>query len=283
MGRIEFSFAILLCVLLAGCRDSEEVALTKSIRALEQDIDRFGSTMETEVINPLIPSKHLTDRINAMSDEGTRQKLRERLADYVYSIDLSKVPLDKYDRRGWFKGYVRDFTDSGMFSEYTPSFSETWRLRFRYLEWLRRQVEKVCAKRPYPDGFAVRITPSGRFSCWSERGKSKGRLDYLQWLDTYNRNAKSFELTVSWWEGMLIRTERAYTDPTELDEVTARFEKLVGRKLRTMKQCEDDLNADKRYFYPIYVATPEGIKEAWSTAEAENMTKVMSQDEERHR
>ena len=93
------------------------------------------------------------------------------------------------------------------------------------------------------------------------------------WLDTYNGRAKSFELTVSWWEGKLLRTERAYTNPTELDEVTAQFEKLVGRKLRTIKQCEDDLYADKRYFYPIYVATPEGIKEAWSEAEAENMMK----------
>ena len=31
MGRIEFSFAILLCVSLAGCRDSEEVALAKAV------------------------------------------------------------------------------------------------------------------------------------------------------------------------------------------------------------------------------------------------------------
>ena len=273
MGRIEFSFAILLCVSLAGCRDSEEVALAKAVRTLEQDIDRFGSTMETEVINPLVPSKQLTDRINEMPDEATRQKLRERLADYVYAIELSKLPLDKYDRRGWFKGYVRDFTDSGMFSGREPPFSETWRLRFRYLEWLRREVEIVRVKRPYPDGLAVRIASDGRFFLWSERGKSKVRWDYRVWLDTYNRSAKSFELTVSWWEGKLLRTEHAYTDPVELDEVTARFEKFVGRKLRTLKQCQDDLYADRRYIYPIYVATPEGIKEAWSEAEAENMMK----------
>ena len=274
MVRIKFSFAILLCALLAGCRDSKEVALEKAVRVLEQDIDRFGATVETEVINPHIPNEQLTDRINALPDVGIRQRLRERLADYVYSIDLSKVPVDKYDRRGWIRGYVRHFTDSGMYAKCACSFAETWRLRFRYLEWLRRQVEMVREKRPYPDGFAVRVAPSGKFSWWSERGKSKNRLDYLQWLDTYNGRAKSYEQTIGWWEGKLIRTERAYTDPNELDEVTARFEKLVGRKLKTMKQCEDDLNADKRYFYPIYVATPEGIKEAWSTAEAENMTKV---------
>ena len=278
MGRIEFFFAILLCVLLAGCRDSEEVAFTKAVKALEQDIDHFGKTMEAEVINPLVPSKQLTDRINAMPDEGTQQKLRERLADYVYSIDLSKVPLDKYDRRGWFKGYVRDFTNSGMFSGRALAFSETWRLRFRYLEWLRRQVEKVCAKRPYPDGFAVRIASDGQFFLWSERGKSKVRWDYRMWLDTYNGRAKSFELTVSWWEGKLLRTERAYTNPTELDEVTAQFEKLVGRKLRTLKQCEDDLYADRRYIYPIYVATPEGIKEVWSKVASENMMKGKPQE-----
>ena len=273
MGRIKFSFAILLCVLFAGCRDSEEVALTKAVKALEQDIDHFGKTMETEVINPGIPNAELTDRVNAVPDEGMRQKLRERLADYVYSIDLSKVPLDKYGRRGWFEKYVRDFTDSGMFSGREPPFSVTWRLRFRYLEWHRRQVENVCAKRPYPDGVSVRITPSGRFSWRSERGKSKVRQDYLMWLDRYNGRAKSFERTVGWWEMKLVATERAYTDPNELDEVTARFERLVGRKLRTLKQCEDDLYANKRYFYPYYVAMPEGIKEAWSKAEAENMMK----------
>ena len=283
MWRIKNILTFLLCVTLLGCRDSKEIALEKAIKNLEQDIDHFGKTMENEVINPGIPNAELTERINAMPDERTRQKLRERLAEYVYSIELLKVPLDKYDRRGWFKGYVRDFTNSGMFSKCALTFSETWRLRFRYLEWLRRQVENVCAKRPYPDGVFVRMTPSGQFSWRSERGKSKVELDYCMWLDTYNRDAMSFEQTVSWWEGKLLRTERAYTDPTELDEVTAQFEKLVGRKLRTMKQCEDDLNADKRYFYPIYVATPEGIKEAWSTAEADNMTKVTSPDGERRR
>ena len=70
-----------------------------------------------------------------------------------------------------------------------------------------------------------------------------------------------------------VRTERAYTDQSELDDVTARFEKLVGRKLRSLKQCQNDLYADRRYIYPIYVATPEGVKEAWSEAEAENMKK----------
>ena len=77
---------------------------------------------------------------------------------------------------------------------------------------------------------------------------------------------------------MLLRTERAYTDPNELDDVTARFEKLVGRKLRSLKQCQDDLYADRRYIYPIYVATPEGIKDAWSTGEAENMMKGKPQE-----
>lgn len=278
MVRIKFSFAILLCALLAGCRDSDEVALERAIRVLEQDIDRFGATMETEVIVPGIPNKQLTDRINALPDEGARRRLRERLADYVYSIDLSKVPVDKYDRGLAFENYVRRFTDRGMYTGRASTFSETWRLRFRYLEWLRRQVENVCAKRPYPDGFAVRVAPSGQFSWRSERGKSKDRLDYLRWLDTYNGRAKSYELTIGWWEGKLIRTERAYTDPNELDEVTSRFEKLVGRKLRTLKQCEDDLYADRRCFYPIYVATPEGIKEAWSTAEEENMKKGTPQE-----
>ena len=273
MGRIKNVLTFLLCVTLLGCRDSKEVALEKAIKDLEQDIDRFGSTMETEVINPLIPSKLLTDRINAMADEGTRQKLRERLADYVYSIDLSKVPRDKYSRGVAFKIYVRHFTDRGMFSERALTFSETWRLRFRYLEWLRRQVESVCAKRPYPDGVSMRKTTDGQFSWWSERGKWKVKWDYRCWLDTYNGYAKSFELTVGWWEGKLLRTERAYTDQSELDDVTARFEKLVGRKLRSLKQCQNDLYADRRYIYPIYVATPEGVKEAWSEAEAENMKK----------
>ena len=123
-------------------------------------------------------------------------------------------------------------------------------------------------------GLRYGLILTADFFLRSERGKSKVRWDYRVWLDTYNRSAKSFELTVSWWEGKLLRTEHAYTDPVELDEVTARFEKFVGRKLRTLKQCQDDLHADRRYIYPIYVATPEGIKEAWSEAEAENMMKV---------
>ena len=277
MARIKFSFPILLCALLAGCRDSKEVALEKAVRALEQDIDRFGATMETEVIVPGIPNKQLTDRINALPDEGIQQRLRERLADYVYSIDLLKIPADKYARDVAFENYVRRFTDSGMYAKRACSFAETWRLRFRYFGWLQREIERIREKRKYPDGVSRRVTSgTGHWKCSRENWPKV--LDFEYWLGLYNDLASSYEQTVGWWEMKLVSTERAYINPVELDNVAARFEKLVGRKLRSLKQCQDDLYADRRYIYPIYVATPEGIKDAWSTGEAENMMKGKPQE-----
>lgn len=270
---------IFYCLIIAlsfvvGCRDPKDGDLEKAIKDLEQDIDHFGKTMETDIVNPGIPSKGLTERINAIPDETAQKKLRERLADYVYSIDLTKVPRDKYSRRGEFKGFVRDFTDSGMFSKRALSFLEIWDLRFRYLGWHRRELEKIRAKRPYPDGVSRWISPSGRIDWKFERSKHKEVLDYQLWLDSYDSLAKLFEQTLGWWETKLLETERVYVNASELAEVTARFENFVGRKVRTLRQCDDDFYADRRCLYPHYVAMPGGIKEAWSKVEAENMTKA---------
>ena len=127
----------------------------------------------------------------------------------------------------------------------------------------------MATKRPYPKG--VFATKDNRLA--KVHGYNKALEEYKRWLRRYNGFSHVYELRLFEFES-LFQHVKVNMAPETVKRIADEIERFLGRKVRTKEQCDSDFYGKRRVELPEYVPTPEGIKEAWSTAEAENMTKV---------
>ena len=257
--------ALGLFAILAGCQDE----CAKEFHAIEVELSSFQQRM-LEDENILVRARALSTRIQGVADSTLRSCLYAKWADAIYSFDLVHMPVDDSSRFEWVRKFVFDFATTNH--EDCPwSFSMEWESRFRYLVWLRRQIELLRLPNAYPDGIRMTWTLGGQ-GHWRVSRENRPKLrEYLCRLGRYQSCADSYESMLTWWERNLVERDATGQGASseEVERLKNRLANFLGRKLRTKDECNSDFDEDCHREFPYLVPTPNGLVECWIQAEIE--------------
>lgn len=250
---------------LAGCQDEE----ARNLHEIEASIASFQQKM-LEDENILVRARALTIRIQEVADANLRNRLSAKWSDAIYSFDLVRMPMDSSSRSDWVRKFVFDFATTNH--ETVPwSFAREWESRFRYLAWLRRQIEQLRPPRDYPNGIRMTWTLGGQ-AHWQVSRENRPRLrEYLCRLDRYQSCSENYESMLTWWERDLVGRESVGRG--EAGEVAGRLKRrlatFLGRELRAKDACNSDLDENRHCEFPYLVPTPGGLVACWTQADVE--------------
>lgn len=254
-----------LFAILAGCQDE----CAKESHAIEVELSSFQQRM-LEDENILVRARALSTRIQGVADSTLRSSLYAKWSDGIYSFDLVRMPVDDSSRFEWVRKFVFDFATTNH--EDCPwSFSMEWESRFRYLVWLRRQIELLRLPNAYPDGIQMTWTLGGQ-GHWRVSRENRPKLrEYLCRLGRYQSCADSYESMLTWWERDLVGRDATGQGASSegVERLKHRLANFLGRKLRTKDECNSDFDEDRHRDYPYLVPTPNGLIKCWTQAEVE--------------
>lgn len=254
-----------LWTLLTGCHDEKD----KEIQGIEDSLASFQQKM-LEDENILVRARALTTQIQKVTDLSLRRLLYAKWSDAIDSFDLARMPVDDSSRFEWARKFVFDFATTNH--ENAPwSFAREWESRFRYLAWLRRQIEQLRLPNGYPDGIRMTWTLEG-LAHWTVAREDRPKLkEYLCRLGRYQSCAESYESMRTWWERDLVGRESPGQGEAseEVDRLKQRLANFLGRKLRTKDACNSDFDENRHHEFPYLVPTPNGLIECWTHAEVE--------------
>lgn len=255
--------ALGLLISATGCRNET----AREFRKLEADISSFHAEIQKQE-NILAWAKALSKRIREIGDLGLRRRLYDDWADAIYSTDLNRIPEDGSSRFGWALKFAYDFTSDADYGEWPRSFTEEWELRFRYLEWLRRQITTLRPSQAYPKD--VRMVWGLNGGCrWDVRRESYPKLNEFKCrLGRYEDCAETFASKIDWWERSLDDNDRD-APKHDVATVKTRLTAILGRAVRSKTACHADFVEKRRRDDPYLVPTPNGLIACWSKAEIE--------------
>lgn len=253
-----------LLVSATGCQNET----VKKFDRLGTDISSFHTEIGKQE-NILVWAKALAKRIHGLEDSRLRRNLYADWADAIYSTDLNGMPVDGSSRFGWALKFAYDFTSDADYGEWPRSFSEKWELRFRYLEWLRRQIVLLRPSCTYPKGVRMVWGPNG--GChWDVRREDYPKLnEFRSRLGRYEDCAGTFASKIDWWERSLDEGTDSEAAKTDVTAVKARLTAFLGRKVRSKMECHADFVEKRRRDDPHFVPTPNGLIACWTQAEVE--------------
>ena len=255
--------------LLAGCRDEKDNLVHDVSRKLSADFDRHFAMMTNANTEGHAFADGVMQELLSVSDPALRKRLLSRWRQSTLKFDYHSLPFteDNDPRRGRCMSMMDDLFTK-VFPRAAASEEEKWRIKLEYLGWLRARAIAVATKRPYPKG--VFATKDNRLA--KVHGYNKALEEYKRWLRRYNGFSHVYELRLFEFES-LFQHVKVNMAPETVKRIADEIERFLGRKVRTKEQCDSDFYGKRRVELPEYVPTPEGIKEAWSKAEAENMEK----------
>lgn len=270
---IAFLGIVLIQFLLAGCwrepmeneRPNDEVQ--RQCAKIEKGILRHRAAMRRGSGNPIGCGDELVKEIKRLTDRDLKRKYIEQWADDVYSFDLDALHYDATGHGLSVWKQIKKFTETVMW-QWAESYDEGWNAYLRYFSWCREQLGKMKNKRPYPKGAKPVWTRSGDVHWEIEDGSRKDYLEFAWWLENYNNFTAEYENTLTTKEAKFSSACELMSQ-SEAITVRNKFEQFLGRKVRTTEQWRNDWRAQRRYEFPAYVATPEGIRECWTKAEEE--------------
>lgn len=250
--------------LLAGCRGESRRELCR----IEADIASFQAKM-MEAENIYACSEPLSARIRKVADPKLRRKLFSDWGEVIYSFDLARIPLDASPRFGWLLNHAFNFAVSSDYGEWPRAPQEKWDSRFRHLAWLKRQIRLLAPARRLPDGIRMVWGPGGD-SRWDVRRKDYPQLRRYQCqMARYSKCVGEFDSAVEWCERMLDTDDYDFETKAEMDAARKNLSALLGRRLRTRKECDADTAEGRQRDFPHLVPTPDGLVKCWTHAEVE--------------
>lgn len=255
--------------LLAGCRDEKDNSVYDVSSKLSADFGRHFAMMTNANTEGHAFADRIMGELLSVPDLGSRKQLFGRWRQTALKFDYHALPFteDNDPRRGRCASMMDDLFTK-VFPRAAESEEEKWHIKLEYLGWLRARAMAVATKRPYPKG--VFATKDNRLA--KVRGYRNALMEYDRWLRRYNGFSHVYELRLFEFES-LFQHVKVNMAPETVKRIADEIERFLGRKVRTKEQCDSDFYGKRRVELPEYVPTPEGIKEAWSKAEAENMEK----------
>ena len=264
MKCLAYAFLTALLSFTFGCREAD-----RELNAVRRDIARFPDLLLTTTNHPIAEMESMTARICALPTREQKDECFEKWADTLFGFDLTRIPVEDSERFFRCVHLMGDFAIGQMYG-YRPSpFTEEYELRFRHLEWLRRQIRLVDPPRAYPKDVQMIWDLSGR-AHWDVRRKDYPKLElYRKLLARYSSCVSDFNASVTWCEVTLCGDKTFNETREERAAVKARLAALLGRRLRTKEEVYADTKEKRYRDYPYLVPTPDGLVECWTRAEAE--------------
>lgn len=264
MKCLTYALMVSLWALMSGCRESN-----RELDGIRRDIARFPDLLLTTQNHPVTEVEVLTARICALPTREQKEECFEKWADTLFAFDLTRIPVEDSERFFRCVHLMGDFAISKMYGHRPSPFVERYELRFRHLEWLRRQIRLVAPPRTYPTGVQMIWDLSGR-AHWDVRRKDYPTLKhYRKLLARYADCVSDFDASVIWCEVTLDGDDTFNETREERAAVKAKLAALLGRKLRTKEEVYADSNEKRNRDYPYLVPTPNGLVECWTQAEVE--------------
>lgn len=257
--------ALGLFAILTGCQSES----AKELHEIEVELSAFQQRM-LEDENILVHARALATRIQGVADPTLRRSLYTKWSDAIYSFDLVRMPVDDSTRFEWVRKFVFDFATTNHEDCPWP-FSMEWKSRFRYLVWLRRQIELLRLPNAYPDGIQMTWTLGGQ-GHWRVSRENRSKLrEYRCRLGRYQSCADSYESMLTWWERNLVGRDATGQGASseEVERLKHRLANFLGRKLRTKDECNSDFDENRHREFSYLVPTPNGLIECWTQAEVE--------------
>ena len=264
MKCLAYAFLTALLSFTFGCREAD-----RELNAVRRDIARFPDLLLTTTNHPIAEMESMTARICALPTREQKDECFEKWADTLFGFDLTRIPVEDSERFFRCVHLMGDFAIGQMYG-YRPSpFTEEYELRFRHLEWLRRQIRLVDPPRAYPKDVQMIWDLSGR-AHWDVRRKDYPKLElYRKLLARYSSCVSDFNASVTWCEVTLCGDKTFNETREERAAVKARLAALLGRRLRTKEEVYADTKEKRQRDYPYLVPTPDGLVESWTQAEVE--------------
>lgn len=264
MKCLTYALMVSLWALMSGCRESN-----RELDGIRRDIARFPDLLLTTQNHPVTEVEALTARICALPTREQKEECFEKWADTLFAFDSTRIPVEDSERFFRCVHLMGDFAISKMYGHRPSPFVERYELRFRHLEWLRRQIRLVAPPRTYPTGVQMIWDLSGR-AHWDVRRKDYPTLKhYRKLLARYADCVSDFDASVIWCEVTLDGDDTFNETREERAAVKAKLAALLGRKLRTKEEVYADSREKRNRDYPYLVPTPNGLVECWTQAEVE--------------
>ena len=176
MKCLTYALMVSLWALMSGCRESN-----RELDGIRRDIARFPDLLLTTQKHPITEVEALTERICALPTREQKEECFEKWADTLFAFDLTRIPVEDSERFFRCVHLMGDFAISKMYGHRPSPFVERYELRFRHLEWLRRQIRLVAPPRTYPTGVQMIWDLSGR-AHWDVRRKDYPTLKHYRKL-----------------------------------------------------------------------------------------------------
>jgi len=259
-------FAVFACLFGAGCRKEEQTDNEKWLDIARQDFRRYGELLTRGGGNPNAFAHETAAKLQAMPDGRLRSACFKEWADVVLQFDFTKTPIDDglaQAGRSW--SAVRDLFENTLRYQ-TRTFEERWELQLRYLEWCRLQIRELEKLPTCPKGVRRVWLVNGQGHWEVEKASRDDFAEYVAKLERYNSFAEEYE-------SHLLNREAKFGKYCEgesgevVARISARFEKFLGRKIRSESEWKSDFAEKRRREFPTLVPTPDGLVKCWDNGE----------------
>lgn len=207
----------LLVLFVTGCSVEDKNA-KESVSAR---IDACVDGLRTNGVAFVRELESLSREVENSGDADSRKALHDRIGERLLSADI-KEP--SYRQQSEYAACVMRFGYHEGMGHRNETLIGAWETRLRVLNWLRGELKRLAPAVPIDLSKADRAT----------------QLTYRRWRACYNSMASEYEKTVRWMEQALLPPTLEGLSEADQKILISRVEAFLGRKIRTVRECERD-------------------------------------------
>lgn len=227
MSLLRVYVRTVLVVLVTGCS-----AENKSVKeSLSARIDACVDGLQTNGVAFVRTLESLSQEVENCGDESSRKALHDKIEARLLSADMKGL---SYRQRSEYVASVLRFGYHEGMGCRSETLMDAWDTRLRVLSWLRGELKRMAPVAPIDLSKADRAT----------------QFSYRRWRACYNSMASEYERTVRWMEQALLPPTLEGMSEADQKILISRVEVFLGRKIRTVQECERDAALGRAMEFP---------------------------------
>lgn len=223
MIRCFFMMGIL--VIGAGCSaEREKCAFISRIDECVERLTTVGASSGGTL-------SALSREVESLEDARLRKACQERIEEQLLSADIRDLP---YGRQADYLSFVLRFGYREDMGRRDMTEIEVWKMRLRVLARVRGELERLQPIKP------INLVTADR----------KTVASYRKWRMCYNSVSGEYEKTLRWMEQALLPPTLDGMSASDQKTLTALVERFLGRKMRSVSECERDAASGRTAVFP---------------------------------
>ena len=223
-----------ICVLagLAALVSSCSVENNNVKESVSARIDACVDGLRTNGVSSVRMLGALSREIESCGDADVRKTLHDKMEERLLSADIKGFP---YRQQSEYAVCVMRFVYHEGMGRQSETALDAWSVRLRVLNWFRGELERLRPVEPIELSKADRAT----------------QIAYRRWRACYNSMASEYEKTVRWMEQTLLPPTLEGLSEADRKILISRVEAFLGRKIRTVRECERDAALGRAVEFPV--------------------------------